>query len=64
MEKTEQKPLMTAREVSILLGKTLDWVYRYGELGRLGRVRMGGQWRYKRDEVERVAREGTEEPTE
>jgi len=44
--------LITARQVSALLNIPLPTVYRYAQRGVLPAVRIGGNWRFRKDVIE------------
>ena len=51
-------PVMTAREVAKLLRIQPAMVYRLGKQGALRAFKIGSDWRFNREEVERFARSG------
>ena len=45
------KDLYKLREVEQILGVTQRTLYRYIESGKLKAIKVGGQWRVERDEL-------------
>ena len=50
--------LYTLKEVENFLKVSRRTVYRYIKSGKLKAVKVNGQWRVPREELERIAREG------
>jgi excisionase family DNA binding protein len=58
------EPLMKMPEVAALLGLSRSMVWKLTQDGRLPEVRIGRALRFRREDVERIAREGTEARTD
>lgn len=60
MEHGEEKRIMTAQEVSERLRISLSTVHHLTRTGKIKGVKMGKQWRYVREDIERCLTDGLE----
>ncbi len=51
---TTERSLLTAQQVQAMFGVDRSTVYRMAEDGRLPALKIGRQWRFRPDEIERV----------
>ena len=51
---TNGQPLITARQVQTMFGVDRSTVYRMAEDGRLPALKIGRQWRFRAEEIERL----------
>lgn len=49
---TEEKEIMTAKDVANYLGFSKNWVYRQVEAGEIPGTRLGGNWRFKKSVID------------
>ena len=63
---TNTRPLLTAQQVQTMFGVDRSTVYRMAEDGRLPALKVGRQWRFRPEEIERllVVNPGTARPSE
>jgi len=51
---TNRRPLLTAQQVQSMFGVDRSTVYRMAEDGRLPALKIGRQWRFRPEEIERL----------
>lgn len=49
---TEEKEIMTAKDLADYLGFSKNWVYRQVEAGEIPGTRLGGNWRFKKSVID------------
>ena len=47
------KGLMSPEEVSKYVGMSVQWVYRYAQEGRLPAIKFGGNWKFRKEDVDK-----------